>query len=45
MTVARAQLTLVVVGARGALLRLHAVAVGAAAHEATDRVAALPSAT
>lgn len=41
MAVAGAELALVVVRARGALLGLHAVAVGAAAHEAADGVAAL----
>lgn len=41
MAVAGAELALVVVGAGGALLRLHAVPVRAAAHEAADGVAAL----
>lgn len=41
MAVAGAELALVVVRAGGALLRLHAVALGAQAHEAADRVVAL----
>lgn len=44
MAVAGPELALVVVGAGRALLGLHAVPVGAATHEAADRVAALASA-
>lgn len=44
MTVAGAELALIVVRAGGPLLGLHAVAVGAAAHEAADRVVTLAGA-
>lgn len=41
MAVASAKLALIIVDASGSLLRLDAVPVGTAAHEAADRVAAL----